>query len=105
MLREVRRVKIAEKVNECGNNVKKLYNLVNHLMCRIVATPFPDSESDEVLANQFVDFFMEKIKTIKDSLDRHPTYDPQETAKAFMCKFEHMTEREAVRCIRNMASK
>ena len=105
MLREARRVKIAGKVNECGNNVKELYNLVNHLTCRNVGTPFPDSESDEMLANQFADFFMENIKTIRDSLERHPTYNPQETAKAFMCKFEQVTEREVVRCIRNMASK
>ena len=42
MLREVRRVKIAEEVNGCGNNVKKLYNLVNHLMCGNVVTPFAD---------------------------------------------------------------
>ena len=56
MLREARRVKIAEKVNKCGNDVKKLYNLVNNLMCSNVVTPFPDSGSDEMLANQFVDF-------------------------------------------------
>ena len=68
MLREARRVKIAGKVNECGNNVKKLYNLVNYLTCRNVITPSPDSESDEMLANHFVDFFIEKIKTIRDSL-------------------------------------
>ena len=101
MLGEVRRVKIEEKVNECENNVKNLYNVVTHLTCRNVVTPFPDSESDEMLAHQFVDFFLEKIKTIRDSLGRHP----QETAKALMCKFEQVTETEVLRCIRNMASK
>ena len=73
MLREARRVKIAEKVNECGNDVKKLYNLVYNLMCRNVVTPLSDSGSDEMLANQFADFFMEKIRTIRDSLVKHPT--------------------------------
>ena len=105
MLREVRRVKIAEKVNECGNGVKELYTLVNNLTCRNVVTPFPDSVSDEMLANQFADFFMEKIRPIRDSLQGHPIYNPQETAKAFMCKFEQVTESEVARCIRNMTSK
>ena len=48
---------------------------------------------------------MEKIKTIRDSLERHPTYDPQETAKAFMCKFEQVTKKDVAKCIREMASK
>ena len=105
MLREASRVKIAEKVNECINDVRKLYNLVNNLMCRNVVTPFLDSVSDEMLANQFADFIMEKIRTIMDSLEGHPIYNPQETAKAFMCKFEQVTESEVARCIRNMTSK
>ena len=76
MLREARRVKIAEKVNECDNNVKKLYNLVNHLMGGNLGFSFPDSISDEMLANQFADFFMEKIKRIRDNLETHPIYNP-----------------------------
>ena len=39
-LREARRVKIAEKVSKCGNDVKKLYTLVNNLRCRNEVTPF-----------------------------------------------------------------
>ena len=105
MLREARRAKIAEKVNECDNDVNKLYNLVNHLMGRNLDSPFPDTESNEMLANEFADFFMEKIKRIRDSLEVHPTYDPQATAKAFMYKVEQVTEKEVTKCIREMASK
>ena len=105
MLREARRAKIAEKVNECDNDVKKLYNLVNHLMGRNQDYPFLDSESDKMLANEFANFFMEKIKRVRDSLEVHPTYDPQATAKAFMCKFEQVTKKEVVKCIREKASK
>ena len=68
MLREARGAKIAEKVNECDNDVKKLYNLVNHLMGSNLDSPFSDSESNAMLANEFADFFMEKIKRIRDSL-------------------------------------
>ena len=48
---------------------------------------------------------MEKIKKIGDSLEAHPTYDPPATAKAFMCKFEQVTEKEVTKCIRQMTSK
>ena len=40
MLREARRIKIAEKVNDCGNDVRKLYTLVENITCRNVVTPF-----------------------------------------------------------------
>ena len=103
--REARKVKIAEKVNGCGNDVKKLYTLVNNLTCRNIITPFPDSENDEMLANQFADYFMEKIRAIRASLEEHTIYNPHETTKAFISKFDQVTESEVPRCIRNMASK
>ena len=59
MLKKAREVSIAEKVRECGNDSKKLYTLVNNLTCRNMVTPFPDSENDEMLANQFADYFTE----------------------------------------------
>ena len=41
---EARKVKIAEKVNECGKDVKKLYTLVNNLINRKIDTPFPNQK-------------------------------------------------------------
>ena len=105
MLKKAREVKIAEKVKECGNDSKKLYTLVNNLTCRNIVIPFPDSESDEMLVNQFADYFTEKIRAIRVRLEEYPTYKPQETAKAFMSKFERVTGSEVAKCIRSMASK
>ena len=105
MLRKARGAEIAEKANECDNDVKKLYNLVSHLTSMNLDSPFPDSESIKMLANVFTDFFMEKIKRIRDNLEVYPTYDPQATAKAFMCKFEKVTKKEVAKCNREMASK
>ena len=102
---EARKVKIAEKVNECGKDVKKLYTLINNLTNRKIVTPFLDSESDEILANQFADYFMEKIRAIRASLEEHPIYNPHQTAKGVMSKFDQVTEGEVARCIRNVASK
>ena len=105
MLKKAMEEKIAEKINECGNDSKKLYTLVNNLTCRKIVTPFPDSESDVILANEFADYFTEKIRAIRGRLEQYPTYKPQETAKAFISKFERVTESEVVKCIRSMASK
>ena len=49
--------------------------------------------------------FTEKIRAIRVRLEEHPNYTPQETAKAFMSRFERVTESEVAKCIRSMASK
>ena len=105
MLKKAREEKIAEKINECGNDSKKLYTLVNNLTCKKIVTPFLDSDSDVILANEFADYFAEKIRLIRSRLEEHPMYKPQETAKAFMSKFERVPESEVAKCIRSMASK
>ena len=105
ILKEAREVNVAEKVKDCGNDFKKLYTLVNNLTCSNIVTSFPDSESDEMLANQFADYSMERIRAIRTRLEEHPIYNPQNTTKEFMSKFEWVTESEVARCIRNMASK
>ena len=76
MLKKARENKIAEKINECGNDSKKLYTLVNILTCRKTVTPFPDSENDVILANKFADYFTEKIRVIRSRLEKHPMYKP-----------------------------
>ena len=82
-----------------------MYTLVNNLTCRRTVTPFPDSENDVTLANEFANYFMEKIRVIRSRLEKHPMYKPQETTNAFISKFETVSESEVAECIRSMASK
>ena len=72
MLKKARENKIAEKINECSNDSKKLYTLVNNLTHRKSVTPFPDSENDITLANEFANYFMEKIRVIRSRLGETP---------------------------------
>ena len=69
----------------------------NEIRNQKIVTPFPDSESDVILANQFADYFTEKIRVFRSRLEEHPMYKPQETAKAFMSKFERVTESEVAK--------
>ena len=38
--------------------------------------PLPDSDSDKELANKFTDFYINKIKAIRDQLNEYPKYNP-----------------------------
>ena len=62
MLQSVQKSTLSKKIDECGNDTKKLYSLVNGLMGRTFENPMPKSESDDQLVENFVDFFIENIK-------------------------------------------
>ena len=75
-LREAKHSVVSEKVLECGTDIYKLYCLVNSLIGSININPIPDHHgSDEDLAEQFSEFFMEKITKIRQGLDIYPEYD------------------------------
>ena len=59
-----------EKWASCRGDQKKLFSLVNSLMCGITPISLPSSESDAQLAADFQGFFQSKITRIREELDR-----------------------------------
>ena len=58
-------------------DTKKLYSLVRYLTGTKVQNPMPDNTGDEKLANDFADYFIEKIQKIWDDLDNYPKFKPK----------------------------
>ena len=67
MLRRIRTDKITEKVIECAGNTKKLYSLVSYLTRSEIENPMPPGKTDGELAEEFAEYFMQKIKTMRGS--------------------------------------
>ena len=65
LIRKKKKQFISENVKQCGKDTKKLYKLVNALMGNNTENPMPKAKSDEELAQQFADFFLEKIQKIR----------------------------------------
>ena len=65
---------LSDKISGCSQDMKKLYSIVNSLIGRMVENPMPESESDEQLAEDFADYFKEKMKKIWDSLSGYQKY-------------------------------
>ena len=84
---------------------KKLYSLVNGLMGRTSENPMPKGESDDQLEENFVDFFMEKIKKICDSLHDYDVYKPCFSESNKFSEFVPLSEQEVAAIIGKMASK
>ena len=60
-LREAKLLVVSEKVLECGTDTCKLYSHVNSLTGATIINPMPDHQgSNEELADQFSEFFMDK---------------------------------------------
>ena len=51
-------------IHEKKNDYKEVYNIVNSLLFRKKQSPLPKAENDYVLAEQFSEFFKDKIDTI-----------------------------------------
>jgi hypothetical protein len=56
------------KINEIGNDQKRLYKMCNDIMGNKKEVVLPTHNDDEELANRFGDFFLGKIETIRDNL-------------------------------------
>ena len=74
----------------------------------ISENPLPDSESDEELANNFADFFIQMIQKKRDSLEHHMKYDPRKSTtrpREVLRWFIEVSEDEVKKIINGMATK
>ena len=83
---------------------QKCFSLVNTLCGTPKCNPL--SEDSGSLADDFADFFMGKIKKIRDQLENHPKYAPEAgLTKACFDKFIPLEEDEIRTIIGSMPSK
>ena len=68
MLGQAERVYFHDALHKNRNNVKEIYNIVNKLLDRVKDLPLPPTNSNFDLANEFNDFFCNKITRIHDHL-------------------------------------
>ena len=61
---------LGNEIAKCGNNTKKLYSLVKHLMGTTSNNPLLKHNNEETLANESADFFIGKIKKITQDLSK-----------------------------------
>ena len=72
---------------------KKLYRLVSQLTGRKSDKPLPNGQ-DSVLAENFADSFLDKIKTIRDSLKQFPNYELRMRSVESLDHFDKQSEYE-----------
>ena len=108
MLKDAKTEAASNLIIECDSDIKKLYQVIYKMMGICSINPLPDLDSDKELANKFTDFFIKKIKAIRDLLNKYPKYDPRVNAKPIsmmLNKYEPMSAEDNVSIIKSMVSK
>ena len=105
MLRSIRKENISTKVAACKQDTKKLYTLLNRIVGRTLENSMPKHDSNDQLAEEFANYFMDKIKKIRDNLEQHPKYIPSVREVESFSNFRPMTKDEVSTIICKMASK
>ena len=67
---------ISNKILECGKDSKRLYKLFNNLTGSTKENPLPPRTDDKQLADEIVNYFIDKIKNIRAILDHNELYLP-----------------------------
>ena len=68
---------ITKKVLDCGRDSKQLFPIVSAITNNKQINPLPDNKSHGEMANDFVDYFVGKIQTIRDELSNANVFKPQ----------------------------
>jgi hypothetical protein len=69
LLKRVKSVHMQSEVAECGTNQRALYGLVNRLMGKSDVSSLPPLSSEQVLADNFGEFFTSKVSKIRAAID------------------------------------
>ena len=67
IMRDTKTEIISGKITKLRGDTKNLYSLVYQLTGNEKENPLLERQSDEDLANEFTDYFINKIQTIHDS--------------------------------------
>ena len=78
-----------DKINECQGDQRKLFELIKSLSKAKEKIQYPASASKEKLANDFNDYFVAKIKAIRDELD---TIDTEKTPDEYLKDYKPATK-------------
>ena len=75
MLKEAKEAFISQDILSHRNDIRYLYKVVTNLSGVRKENPMPLPESDQLLAEEFTDFFIEKIDKIQEELDHFELYE------------------------------
>ena len=84
---------------------KKLYKIVNDILGTNKEKPLPPSNDKNRLADEFANYFIDKIQKIRDQLDQYGKYILWHKEIPILSQFNPLTREEVAKLISSMAIK
>jgi len=75
LCRQAKKEYYGSKISQCENDTKALYNITNSLIIGKQEPVLPQHDNSEKLANEFIEFFSDKITNIVDKFPNAPVMD------------------------------
>jgi hypothetical protein len=102
MINRAKKEQLSSKIKENEKNTKSLYKIVSDLTGTRTENPMPPGKTDTELANDFADFFINKITTIRDNLEHIKKYKPTGPKVPTLESFKELTSEEVSKIINSM---
>ena len=93
---------ITKKILGCKNKTKQLFSIVNSITNNKPPNPLPENKSAEEIADDFAEFFIEKIQKIRDQFNNVHELKPQINAIPPLKCFSPLTAEEVQKEIRSI---
>ena len=91
-LDENKRQHFSDAILSAQGNPRKLFSITMGLMGKKVSNPLPSSGADQELANEFANFFIDKVRNLQNSLEDHPAYNPSGSCSSHLTAFKPLTD-------------
>ncbi len=106
LMNETRSEYYSHVIQDCGSDQKALFKVINDLFQKEKNSHFPKSQSMDILAEEFSQFFIGKIQNIRnrlDSIDVHCDYTETICESQFDC-FKQLSEDDVRKLIQKSPS-
>ena len=97
-LNQAKKLHFSTKIREAKGNLKNLYNTINGLTNRVNNNPMLEGYTDQELANHFLDYFHNKVRTTAEGMKHIPNYVPPTRNVPQLCTFDEV-DQETIRSI------
>jgi len=94
-----KRSHFSDAISAAHGNPRKLFSITMGLMGKKADNPLPSSDSSSQLANDFANYFIDKISNIRSSLEQYPRYQPTGSCSAVLPAFQICTEQSVSKII------
>ena len=91
---------LSEAIQAAKGDPKKLFSITLGLMGKVAENPLPSCTSDAALAEDFAEFFVNKIERIRSDLIHTPPFEPVARCTTSLPSFQPLSETSVNRLIK-----